>query len=67
MTTASNCMMIDEVMYGMIPSENTEKVSSAPPENRLSRPTMPDVLRLIGELLTASMSTPGTGMAAPSR
>ena len=30
----SNCMMIELVMYGMIPSENTANRVSAPPEKR---------------------------------
>ena len=34
-TTVSSCMMIDEVMYGMIPSANTASWVNAPPEKRL--------------------------------
>ena len=34
MTTVSSCMMIELVMYGMIPSEKTANRVSAPPENR---------------------------------
>ena len=34
MTTVSGCMMIELVMYGMMPSENTANRVSAPPENR---------------------------------
>ena len=30
------CMMIDDEMYGMMPSANMPKRSSAPPENRLN-------------------------------
>ena len=46
-TTPSNCMMIDAVMYGMIPRKNTETAVSAPPENRLKSPsTPPAALRL---------------------
>ena len=33
------CMMIDDEMYGMMPSANIPKRSSAPPENRLNRPS----------------------------
>ena len=35
-TTASSWMMIDAVMYGMMPSAKTLSRSSAPPENRFS-------------------------------
>ena len=35
-TTPSSCTMIELVMYGMIPSANTESCSSAPPLNRLT-------------------------------
>ena len=39
-------MMIDAVMYGMIPRKNTETDVSAPPANVSSRPSVPpDVLR----------------------
>ena len=38
-TIASNCMMIDAEMYGMIPSAKI--VKSAPPENMLNMPRMP--------------------------
>lgn len=33
--------MIDDVMYGMIPSAKTESFRSAPPENRLIRSYRP--------------------------
>src|SRR3984885_263958 len=36
MTTASSCMMMLAVMYGMMPSANTVSFSSAPPLNRLT-------------------------------
>src|SRR5580765_6170369 len=36
MTTVSSWMMIDAVMYGMMPSANTDSLSSAPPENRFN-------------------------------
>ena len=38
MTTVSSWMMMLAVMYGMIPSANTDSCSSAPPLNRLIRP-----------------------------
>ena len=34
-------MMIDAVMYGMIPSANTANELSAPPEKRLRNPMAP--------------------------
>ena len=36
MTPCMSCMMMDAVMYGMMPNENTEKFDSAPPVNRSS-------------------------------
>jgi len=36
MTTVSSCTMMLAVMYGMIPSANTDRRSSAPPENRFT-------------------------------
>ena len=58
--------MIDALMYGMMPSAKIEKRSSAPPENRLTRPKT---------LLAASWkkacralpSMPGVGIATPTR
>ena len=35
-------MMIDAVMYGMIPRKNTETLVIAPPENRSRKPTTPE-------------------------
>ncbi len=35
MTTASNCKMIDAVMYGMMPSAKIDNCSNAPPLKRL--------------------------------
>ncbi len=39
MTTLSSWTMMLAVMYGMIPSANTASWSSAPPLNRLTRPS----------------------------
>ena len=36
-----SCMMIDEEIYGMMPSANNVKRDSAPPENRLKTPRIP--------------------------
>ena len=43
-------MMIDAVMYGMIPSAKTAKELSAPPENRLRNPMAPWVCGLLLQL-----------------
>ena len=37
-TTVKSWRIILEVIYGIIPRANTEKVSKAPPENKLRRP-----------------------------
>ena len=39
MTTRSSCTMMLAVMYGMIPSANTDSWSSAPPLNRFTSPS----------------------------
>ena len=59
-------MMIDAEMYGMIPSANTEKRDSAPPENMLNRPRMPPCCEL-KSCRSWSGSMPGTGMCVPIR
>ena len=33
MTTRSSCTMIDDVMYGMMPSAKIDSCSSAPPDS----------------------------------
>ena len=58
-TTCSSCRMIDAVMYGMIPSAKIASWLSAPPENRLRKPKMPEPLS-VGLLLIAAALTPGT-------
>ncbi len=61
-------MMIDAVMYGMIPRKKTETAVSAPPENRLNRPrTPPAPFDCDCSSWTALKSTYGTGMCDPSR
>ena len=40
-------MMIDAVMYGMIPSANTANWVSAPPENSCRKPSTPPLLGLL--------------------
>ena len=67
-TTVISCRMIDAVMYGMIPSANSERFESAPPEKMLSRPN-----RLFPpapppkKSFSARVSTPGAGRYEPSR
>ena len=46
MTTASSCMMIELVMYGMIPRAKTAIWVRAPPENRFRKPSTPPSLGL---------------------
>ena len=57
-------MMIDAVMYGMIPSANTAALVSAPPENRSRKPTAPPVPfdAAFFSARIAWKSTYGTGM-----
>ena len=59
-TTVSSCMMIDAVMYGMIPSANTATLPRAPPENRSRKPTTP-APPLAKNSFRAPMSMPGVG------
>ena len=60
-------MMMLAVMYGMMPSAKIEKLSNAPPENRLRKPSAPCVSALSSSCSIASGSTPGTRMATPRR
>ena len=55
-------MMIDAVMYGMIPRAKMANWLSAPPENRLRNPSVPCVSAAFWSCFTAWKSTPGTGM-----
>ena len=65
-TTVSSCMMIEAEMYGMIPSANTVKRDSAPPEKRLNIPRMPPCWPW-NSWVSWFGSMPGTGMCAPTR
>ena len=47
-------------MYGMIPSANTESLSSAPPEKRLNSPKSPS-LAFAKKEAKATASIPGVG------
>jgi hypothetical protein len=70
MTTTSSCTMMLAVMYGMMPSANTDSRSSAPPENRLTSEytsRWSEVEACSRQLLMASIETPGPGTLAPSR
>ena len=53
--------MIDAEMYGMMPSANSEKRSSAPPENMLNRP-MIEPSWPWNNLASCAGLMPGTGM-----
>ena len=66
MTTASSCMMIELVMYGMMPRAKTAMRVSAPPENRLRKPSTP-VFDWLSRSFTAAKLTPGTVTFAPRR
>ena len=66
-TTVSSCMMIELVMYGMIPSEKTARRVSAPPENRLMMPRNPPDLARRALVARIPMSTTGTGTCEPNR
>ena len=59
-------MMIEDEMYGMMPSAKMVKRRSAPPENMLNMPRMPPWLRLKNSA-SAAGSMPGTGMCEPMR
>ena len=54
-------MMIDDVMYGMIPSANTANCVSAPPENRLQEAEHAAGLRLIAKGLDRLQVDTGHG------
>ena len=60
-------MMIDAVMYGMIPRAKMAKFVSAPPENSDRKPRMPLVSARDFSCVRAPTSMPGTGRWAPSR
>ena len=60
-------MMIDAVMYGMIPRKKIATLVIAPPENRSRKPTTPLLFAWSCRSLIASKSTYGTGRCAPSR
>ena len=71
MTTVSSCRIMLAVMYGMIPSANTDSWSRAPPENRFSSVYTPLELespcRSTVHCYTLAKETPGLGSVAPSR
>ena len=60
--------MMLAVMYGMMPSANTDSCSSAPPLNRLTRAKTPALLASRDAGMDAPFSEmPGVGSDAPSR
>ena len=60
-------MMIELVMYGMIPSAKTAKFVSAPPENSWKNASTPPCSACASSVFSALMSIPGTGTWEPSR
>src|ERR1700733_2753488 len=68
-TTASSCRMMLAVMYGMMPSANTDSRYSAPPLNRLTSWNRLVLLLLtrLRHASTACSEIPGVGTEAPSR
>ena len=63
-TPVISCMMIDELMYGFMPSATTEKLASPPPEKRSSNPKSG---LLPTKFVSCALSIPGTGTLARSR
>ena len=63
--------MIDALMYGIIPRENTAQFSSAPPLNKLNSAARPPPVRWLSEVRNHSYKTPwftpGVVIAAPNR
>ena len=66
-TVCISWMMIEAVMYGMIPSANSERFASAPPAKMLSTlrivPLAPSPKNVRSELVL----TPGVGSHEPTR
>src|SRR5215510_837660 len=60
-------MMIDAVMYGMIPRKKIDTWVIAPPEKRSRKPTTPPRLDWLCRSLIAWKLTYGTGRCAPTR
>jgi hypothetical protein len=57
-TAVSSCIMIDALMYGMIPREKTAQFSSAPPLNKLNSAARPPPVRWLSEVRNHSCKTP---------
>ena len=57
-TAVSSCIMIDALMYGMIPRENTAQFSKAPPLNKLNSAARPPPVRWLSEVRNHSCKTP---------
>ena len=60
-------MMIDAVMYGMIPSANTANWVIAPPENTCRNDRTPPWSARFCRSASDPRSMPGTGTCAPNR
>src|SRR4030042_470909 len=66
-TTVSSCMMIELVIYGMMPSPNTAIRVRAPPENRSMKLRNPPAPCCSSASCRIPMSTTGTGTCEPNR
>src|SRR5580704_3068934 len=71
-TTVSSCRMMLAVMYGMMPSANTDKRSSAWPLSRLTMASTPAVelpaaVAAFEQKATFFSAIPGVGSEAPNR
>ena len=60
-------MMIDAVMYGMIPRKKIDTLVIAPPAKRSRNPITPPFFAWSCRSLIASKLTNGTGRCAPNR
>ena len=67
MTTISSWMMIELVMYGMIPSPNTANLVERPAGEQVEEAEHAAVLGRVTSDCTALKSMPGQGMLAPNR
>ena len=65
-TPVSNCIIIDDEIYGIIPNANIAIRFTAPPENTLNIPISPLWLESI-KVFKDSGSIPGSGTYVPKR
>ena len=67
MTTVNTCMMMLDVMYGMMPKAKIANEENAPPENKFKKPRAPCSRADSRNCRTARSSIPGTRICAPRR